>query len=171
MGADDRSDTSDAWFQLSRAANIPALGDDQILVRTTHVALNAYDWASSGHANHVIGRDGVGSVIAIGKAVRRLQVGQRVSLGLPYISNIIGTDTFRFGSARTQLFTAVEHSKIIRFTTPPKSGSSLRICWIRTRQHWAPGSSLPLSLFLALSASHSLGQQIPIFPQSNPLGS
>jgi NADPH:quinone reductase-like Zn-dependent oxidoreductase len=73
------SDKSSARLELSTAANIPTLKDNQILVRTSHVALNAYDWANSGQTNHVIGRDGVGSVMATGRAVRRLQVGQRVS--------------------------------------------------------------------------------------------
>ncbi len=72
---------SESVSRLSAAA-IPYLGVDQIIVRTSHVALNTYDWQTFGSdesSDKILGRDGVGRVIAIGEHVRRLAVGDRVS--------------------------------------------------------------------------------------------
>ena len=59
--------------------SIPFIDPHQVLVKTSHVALNAYDGQSyAGDDLKVLGRDGVGLVAAIGSSVTRLKVGQRV---------------------------------------------------------------------------------------------
>lgn len=63
----------------------PALGHGEILIRTTHVALNPFDWQgvafkfNLGCEAKVMGRDGAGEVIDVGKGVIRFQRGERVS--------------------------------------------------------------------------------------------
>ncbi|RHZ67172.1 zinc-binding alcohol dehydrogenase family protein [Aspergillus thermomutatus] len=61
---------------------IPALRDDDILIRTAAVALNPIDWMlleSTPSPNAVMGHDYAGTVIAVGESVREMfKVGDRV---------------------------------------------------------------------------------------------
>lgn len=72
-----------AW-SLVTAYPVPSLGPDQVLIKTSHVGLNPYDWQgvafrfAIGPEAKVMGRDGAGVVVAKGSDVTRYDVGDRV---------------------------------------------------------------------------------------------
>ena len=83
-----------AW-ELSHLHPIPRLTAGQVLIKTTHVALNPFDWQGVafkygiGPEARVMGRDGVGRVVEVGSGVQRFKVGDRVSRCqvIEYIAN------------------------------------------------------------------------------------
>ncbi|WWC69068.1 uncharacterized protein I206_103004 [Kwoniella pini CBS 10737] len=72
-----------AW-QLSNSHTLPAYEDHQILIKTSYVALNPFDWQgvafkyAIGEEAKVMGRDGAGEIVGLGKAVKNFQLGDRV---------------------------------------------------------------------------------------------
>jgi len=79
------SSTSEPW-SLYRNYQLPALEDDQVLVRNSYVGLNPFDWKGVKHrfslkdSPSVLGRDGSGIIVSIGAAVTSFTRGDRVSL-------------------------------------------------------------------------------------------
>ena len=78
------SSTSEPW-SLYRNYQLPALDDDQVLVRNSYVGLNPFDWKGVKHrfslkdSPSVLGRDGSGIIESVGPAVTRFKPGDRVS--------------------------------------------------------------------------------------------
>jgi len=78
------SSTSEPW-SLYRNYQLPALDDDQVLVRNSYVGLNPFDWKGVKHrfslkdSPSVLGRDGSGIIVSIGAAVTSFTRGDRVS--------------------------------------------------------------------------------------------
>lgn len=72
-------------WQIAETHPTPTLGPGQVLVHTTHVALNPFDWQgvafryNVGPEAKVMGRDGSGVVVSIGDGVTRFKSGDRVS--------------------------------------------------------------------------------------------
>jgi NADPH:quinone reductase-like Zn-dependent oxidoreductase len=64
---------------------VPTLGEGQVLIKTSHVGLNPFDWQcleyglGVGPEGKVMGRDGAGVVVGTGIGVHRFSVGDRVS--------------------------------------------------------------------------------------------
>lgn len=79
------SPPGESEWVLSHRHPTPGLGHGEILIRTTHVALNPFDWQgvafkfNLGCEAKVMGRDGAGEVIDVGKGVTRFKRGERVS--------------------------------------------------------------------------------------------
>lgn len=72
-------------WQLALQPSAPTLQPGQVLIKTTHVALNPFDWQGvafrygiSTEAK-VMGRDGAGVVVGVGKGVSGFENGDRVS--------------------------------------------------------------------------------------------
>ncbi|OCF31040.1 hypothetical protein I316_07311 [Kwoniella heveanensis BCC8398] len=72
-----------AW-ELSHSRPHPNLGDNQVLIETSYVALNPFDWQGVafkygiGEEAKVMGRDGAGVIVDVGKEVKRFKQGDRV---------------------------------------------------------------------------------------------
>ncbi|WVF71762.1 hypothetical protein IAT40_006570 [Kwoniella sp. CBS 6097] len=72
-----------AW-ELSHSRPHPTLGDNQVLIETSYVALNPFDWQGVafkygiGEEAKVMGRDGAGVISDVGKEVTRFKLGDRV---------------------------------------------------------------------------------------------
>jgi D-arabinose 1-dehydrogenase-like Zn-dependent alcohol dehydrogenase len=86
-----------AW-QLVYAHPVPALGEGQVLIKTSHVGLNPFDWQcleyglGVGPEGKVMGRDGAGVVVGAGSGVHQFGVGDRVSrLGRSRADNRCGS--------------------------------------------------------------------------------
>lgn len=81
---DDSTASSDIW-DLQYQRPIPTIDKDEVLVKTSYVALNPYDWKGVKHRfaltgeKRVMGRDGSGVVWQTGSDVKRLRRGDRVS--------------------------------------------------------------------------------------------
>ncbi len=73
-----------AW-QVAHSHPIPTIGPDQVLIKTSYVGLNPFDWQAVeyrfgiGHEAKAMGRDGAGVVVEMGNAVKRFNIGDRVS--------------------------------------------------------------------------------------------
>ncbi|WVW82662.1 hypothetical protein I302_104673 [Kwoniella bestiolae CBS 10118] len=71
-------------WQLSHSHSLPTLGDHQVLIKTSYVALNPFDWqgvASKygiGEEAKVMGRDGAGEIVGVGSEVKVFKPGDRV---------------------------------------------------------------------------------------------
>ncbi|ORY25469.1 hypothetical protein BCR39DRAFT_544241 [Naematelia encephala] len=87
-----------AWH-VDHARPVAALGEDQVLVETTYVALNPFDWQGVafkygiGQEARVMGRDGAGVIVGVGDKVKRFQVGDRVWFCAN--SSVSGTGAFQ----------------------------------------------------------------------------
>ncbi|WVR07314.1 hypothetical protein IAU60_004355 [Kwoniella sp. DSM 27419] len=72
-----------AW-ELAHTRPHPTLADNQVLVETTYVALNPFDWQGVAfkygisQEAKVMGRDGAGVIVDVGKGVERFKLGDRV---------------------------------------------------------------------------------------------
>ncbi|WVQ99126.1 hypothetical protein IAU59_006258 [Kwoniella sp. CBS 9459] len=72
-----------AW-ELAHSRPHPTLGDNQVLIETSYVALNPFDWQGVafkygiGQEAKVMGRDGAGVIVDVGKKVKRFKLGDRV---------------------------------------------------------------------------------------------
>jgi hypothetical protein len=75
---------NDKTWSLLTAYPVPTLGPGQVLIKTSHVGLNPYDWQgvafrfAIGPEAKVMGRDGAGIVVATGSDVARFEIGDRV---------------------------------------------------------------------------------------------
>ncbi|WRT67523.1 uncharacterized protein IL334_004495 [Kwoniella shivajii] len=91
------TDGQSAW-QLSHSHSLPTLSEDQVLIRTSYVALNPFDWQGVefkygiGEKAKVMGRDGAGDIVAIGRKVERFKLGDRVW----FCANSSASDTGAF---------------------------------------------------------------------------
>ncbi|WWD00982.1 hypothetical protein V866_007920 [Kwoniella sp. B9012] len=71
-------------WQLSHSHSIPALKEHEVLIKTSYVALNPFDWQGVafkygiGEEAKVMGRDGAGEIVGVGIAVKRFKLGDRV---------------------------------------------------------------------------------------------
>ncbi|WVQ69670.1 uncharacterized protein L199_007890 [Kwoniella botswanensis] len=71
-------------WQLSHSHSIPALKEHEVLIKTSYVALNPFDWQGVafkygiGEEAKVMGRDGAGEIVGVGEAVKRFKLGDRV---------------------------------------------------------------------------------------------
>jgi len=72
-------------WQFTAAHPVPSPWVNQVLIRTTHIGLNPFDWQSVAYKfgitndPKVIGRDGAGVVVQVGTHVTRFKEGDRVS--------------------------------------------------------------------------------------------
>jgi NADPH:quinone reductase-like Zn-dependent oxidoreductase len=68
---------------------VPVPSSTQILVKTSHVGLNPFDWQAVAYklglteVAKVTGRDGSGVVVEVGANVKEFKVGDRVCLLIP----------------------------------------------------------------------------------------
>ena len=81
-------DGASAWsYTLQHTIPVPSA--TEILVKTSHVGLNPFDWQAVAYkfgvtkVAKVIGRDGSGVVAEVGSEVQEFKVGDRVSLPMP----------------------------------------------------------------------------------------
>ncbi|KAK6903343.1 hypothetical protein I203_108608 [Kwoniella mangroviensis CBS 8507] len=71
-------------WQLSHSHSIPALKEHEVLIKTSYVALNPFDWQGVafkygiGEEAKVMGRDGAGEIVGVGEAVERFKIRDRV---------------------------------------------------------------------------------------------
>jgi NADPH:quinone reductase-like Zn-dependent oxidoreductase len=77
------TDASKVW-SIEENRPIPSVADNEVRIRHAVVALNPYDWKGVKYKfslqtePKVLGRDGSGTIVAVGRKVRRLQVGDKV---------------------------------------------------------------------------------------------
>ncbi|KAK8854968.1 hypothetical protein IAR55_003708 [Kwoniella newhampshirensis] len=88
-----------AW-KLAHSHPVPsALEDHQVLIETSYVALNPFDWQGVafkygiGEEAKVMGRDGAGVIVGLGDKVKRFQLGDRVWFCAN--SSVSGTGAFQ----------------------------------------------------------------------------
>ena len=130
-----------AW-QFTNTHPIPTLNSGQLRIKTTHVALNPFDWQmiaykfGMGPEAKVMGRDGSGIVVEVGSKVGRFRAGDRVSK----IS--MSKLTARYGFVPTQQVPTAVLSKSIpsillaRSVIPPPTSLMSKLL------HWGLVSSL-----------------------------
>jgi len=119
---------------------VPTPADDEILVKTHWVAINPTDWKAVDFyapKGVVVGCDAAGEVVAVGKAVKDLKVGDRVGCC------VWGSSSPNCG-AFSQYFTAA--AKLV-FKVPDnvdlKDASTLGIAWITNVQTFHQSLELP----------------------------
>ncbi|WWD18872.1 hypothetical protein CI109_103327 [Kwoniella shandongensis] len=94
--------TGQSAWQLAHARPIPTVKDlepNQVLIETSYVALNPFDWQGVafkygiGEEAKVMGRDGAGVVVGLGEKVTRFKLGDRVWFCAN--SSVSGTGAFQ----------------------------------------------------------------------------
>ena len=79
------AETGHETWQFTAAHPVPSPSGHQVLVKTTHIGLNPFDWQSVAYKfgvttdPKVMGRDGAGVVVQVGTQVTRFKEGDRVS--------------------------------------------------------------------------------------------
>lgn len=133
-------------WQLAHSRPCPNLQPGHVVIRTTHVALNPFDWQAVTYKfgvdseAKVMGRDGAGVVVGVGKNVTRFQPGDRVRT----IGSDVDLPRFRLiftrcGSARIPPILMPALSKSILFTQPPMSHILHQTYATRKQLRSAPG--------------------------------
>ncbi|WWC60700.1 uncharacterized protein I303_103276 [Kwoniella dejecticola CBS 10117] len=76
--------TGQSPWHLTHAHSHPPLRPDQVLIKTSYVALNPFDWQGVafkygiGEGAKVMGRDGAGKIVGVGEDVKNFKLGDRV---------------------------------------------------------------------------------------------
>ena len=134
-----------AVWQLAHSRPCHNLQPGHVVIHTTYVALNPFDWQGVayrfgvGPEAKVMGRDGAGVVVKVGKGVTRFQKGDRVrTIGSDMVLPEVRLIFTRYGSARTPVMLIPAPSKSTLFTRPRMSHILHQTYAMRKRLRSAP---------------------------------